>query len=193
MNINPELKRMWQLALATLAVILIVANVVTWAHPRYRLPRVSYASQLKADNRLRHPNLNHASSVGKYPRLTNRGHLTLVALPAQHRLYLTTNSKVLYACHATVSRRLPQRTVISGSYGQQNVHVNHGQESTAVNWTSIGSHYYLESPQTIAGRTVHGNWIRNNVHLENAILVSKADAHWLQQLPTGTTVIVKSR
>lgn len=65
MNINPKLKQMWQLALAILAVILIVANVVTWVHPRYRLPQVSYASQLKADNRLRHPNLNHASSVGK--------------------------------------------------------------------------------------------------------------------------------
>lgn len=190
MNINPKLKQLWQLAFPTLAIVLIIINVAAWIHPHTQLNGISYASQIKAESRLRRPNVNHASYIGGYPRLTIRGHLTVVALPKEHLLYLTNKSKVLYAFHATID--VPSsREVINGSYGQQNVHVIHGQENVAINWTSFGSHYYIEAPESISGQKVHGNWVKQNTKLPNTILVSKSDARFLQHLPSGSSVVVK--
>lgn len=191
MNINPQLKKLWRLAFPILAIILIIINIAVWVHPHNQLKNVSYASQIKAANRLKRPNVDHASSIGGYPRLTKRGQLKVIVLSQEHLLYITNKSKVLYACHATVDLPSINNQVINGSYGQQNVHVIHGQENVAVNWTSFGSHYYIEAPESIAGQKVHGNWVNRNIRLPNTILVSRSDARFLQHLPSGSKVIVK--
>lgn len=192
MRINPELKAMWRLAFPGLLIILVVINLFAWLHTSQHVTGVSYASQVVTENRLRHANIKHSSVIGgEHKHLTSKDHVKLIAVKKRNLVYVVTKRHVVYALHAKVNLKNGHAGVINDARGQQNTHVVNGKQITASTWTSFGSAGYIESPETVNGQKVRGNWLKQRTKLTNTILVSRPDAHWLQKMPKGTAIVVQ--
>lgn len=176
-------------AFSILVVLLLIANIVHLGAQNY-LSTASKSSQITALNRLRHPRLNHASVLSKYPSLKGHKGLQLLTVRQSHRLYVISNHRVLYIAHAAINLQ-PTTTTINAARGEHTFHVQNGNQSIADNWTNFGKLGYIETPVSINNHRVHDNWIKHHEYLPNTIEVSKPDAKWLQQLPKGTKLTVK--
>lgn len=186
---NKELQVMIYTAFAILAILLIIVNIYSLSSNHY-LSDASISSQQVAVNRLKRPHLKRASEVGKYPQLKKQKRLQLLAVRQSNRLYVISNHKVIYVVNAGINLQ-PTTTAINAARGEQASHVNNSNQSIANSWLSFGQLGYIESPVSINGKRVHGNWIKNKYHLPNTIEVSRPDAKWLQQVPKDTKLIIR--
>lgn len=185
---NKELKVMIYTAVSLLLTLLIFDNLFHLKSQSY-MPQVTYSSQTIALNRLRHPNINRSSEIGKYPSVKNKK-VQLVAIKNRNLMYVIASHKVIYIAHALISYQ-PNILTINSARGEQSIHIDGNSQSHAIHWLSIGRLGYIESPISVHNHKIRRNWIKEKFRIANTIEVSKKDAKWLQQLPKGTTVTIK--
>lgn len=186
---NKELQVMIYTAFAILAILLTIVNIYSLSSSHY-LSDATISSQQVAENRLKRPQLKRASEVGKYPKLKKQKKIRLLAVRKSSHLYVISNHKVIYVVNAGINLQ-PTTTSINAARGERAFHVRNNSQSIANSWLSFGQLGYIESPVSINGKWVHGNWIKNGYHLPNTIEVSRPDAKWLQQVPKDTKLIIR--
>ncbi|WP_102279765.1 hypothetical protein [[Lactobacillus] timonensis] len=186
---NKELKVMIYTAIGLL-LILVVCNNIIHSKKQLYISEGTYASQTMALNRLRSPNIRRPSERGKYPSLKHKKGIKVIAVPQNNLLYVLDHRRVLYIAHALINFT-PRALAVNDARGEKSFHMNNGQGSSAVAWTSIGQDGYLESPLKVNQHTVRGNWVKKKYRILNTIELSKKDAAWLQKLPQGTGIVIK--
>lgn len=186
---NKELKVMVYSALSLLIILLVATNIINLNSNKY-INEATISSQRIALNRLKHPNLNRSSEIGKYPQLKKYKKIELLATKGTNRLYVISDHKVIYIVNAKVNIE-PTVTTINAARGEYTFHVNGNNQGISNNWLNFGKLGYIESPYSINNHQVRGNWMKNQHSLPCTIEVSKPDAKWLRQVPKGTTIIVK--
>lgn len=188
---NKELRAMMETAFIILGVLLVVVNSVAFLNSNNYITAATKSSQQIALNRLRHANLNHSSEFGKYPQLKRYQKVKLLAVSSSNRLYVISNHRVLYIINATINTK-PTTTTINAARGERAFHVNKKAQIITENWLNFDRLGYIEALFSVDNKRVHGNWLANRQRLTDTIEVSRPDAKWLQQLPKGTKLIVKS-
>lgn len=186
---NKELKVMIYSALSLLVILLVAVNVINLNSSKY-INEATISSQRIALNRLKHPNLNHSSEIGKYPQLRKQKKIKLLATRGTNRLYVISEHKVIYIVNAKVNIK-PTITTLNAARGEYTFHVNGNSQGISNNWLNFGKLGYIESPYTINNHRVRDNWIKSKHSLPCTIEVSKPDAKWLRQVPKGTAIIVR--
>lgn len=174
------------LAFAITMILVVVTNIYSYCSNH--IAGTDYISQRIALNRLKHPRLNGSSEWGSYPKLHKN--VQLIAIRKANKLYVIQNKKIIYVINAKINLH-PSKFQINGARGEHDLHVQNGERSIANSWLNFGKLGYIESPMTIDGQKVHGNWLNNSKSLNNTIEISRPDAHWLQGVPKGTTLIIK--
>lgn len=185
---NKELKTMLYCAFLILAIIAIVINVVSLSSSGY-VEGVTKSSQRLALNRLKIPRLKHSSEIGGYPRLRKHEDVKLIAVKKDNRLYVVKNHQVIYIINAKINHS-STTTRLNAARGEVAFHVEGKTQSIAEKWISFDKLGYIETPVSIDGQKVKGNWLKDKSHVPNAIEVSRPDAKWLQQLPKGTEIVI---
>lgn len=189
---NKELKHMLIISIGLFFIFIFIFNIYTYCTGSF-ISQASKASQILSYNRLRSPNIHHASEKWTYPQIEKK-QLELIALKRPQKILVvdTSNHRVIYAINARINLPTQQHSLrVLHARGQQIYHINGSRQATAKYWLGINNGYYIETPLTDMDNHRISRNLQKVAPVENTIQVSKPDAKWLQGVPENTPLLIK--
>lgn len=191
---NKELKRLLQISIGLLALILISINIIYDHHSQNFVANASKTSQIINTNRLRSARLNRPSEKWPYPKINHQSQLTLVGVKASNQLFVINRqtNRVIYIVHAKINAKpTAQPLKVLKASGQEIYHIHGAKQTTGQSWLSLSNQVYLEAPLRDSNNQPVSNKLLKIKPSSNLIYVSSHDANWLQNIPTNTPVYIQ--
>lgn len=196
LSMNKELKRLLQISIGLLALILISINVVHDHQSRNFISNASKVSQIINTNRLRSARLNRPSEKWPYPKINHQSQLTLIGIKATNQLFVINRqtNRVIYIIHAKINvKPTNQPLKVLKARGQEIYHIHGAKQTTGQSWLRLSNQAYLEAPLRDSNNQPVSNDLLSTIPSSNLIYASSHDANWLQSIPTNTPVYIQEK